>query len=102
MSVLWIGVIGTSLIAFLTKLAGHSIPGKYLSNARVLRINVMIPIALLSALVAVNTLAEKTSLALDHRVAGVGTALIALWFKAPYFVVVAGAAITSALAYRFF
>ena len=100
MNALWLGIIGTSLIAFLLKYLGHSIPEKYVSNPRALRINTLIPIALLSALVGVQTVTEKGQWVIDQRLAGVAVALIALSLKAPYFVVVISAAITSAALYR--
>ena len=64
MDALWIGLIATSVIAFLLKYVGHSVPEKWLSHPRVLKINGLIPIALLSALVAVQTFlpARETSL----------------------------------------
>jgi branched-subunit amino acid transport protein len=100
MNALWLGVLGTSLIAFLLKYLGHSIPEKYANNPRALRINTLIPIALLSALVGVQTITEKGKWVIDQRLAGVAVALIALSLKAPYFVVVISAAITSAVIYR--
>jgi branched-subunit amino acid transport protein len=100
MNALWLGVLGTSAIAFLLKYLGHSIPEKYLSNPRMLRINTLIPIALLSALVGVQTVTEKGKWVIDQRLAGVAVALVALSLKAPYFVVVISAAITSAALYR--
>ncbi|CAM8638182.1 AzlD domain-containing protein [Candidatus Planktophila dulcis] len=100
MNALWIGVLGTSAIAFTLKYLGHSIPEKYLTNPRMLRINTLIPIALLSALVGVQTITEKGEWVIDQRLAGVAVALIALSLKAPYFVVVISAAITSAVIYR--
>ena len=100
MSAMWIAVIGTSVIAFGLKYFGHSIPEKFLSNPRVLRINTLIPIALLSALVAVQTFSEKSALVIDQRVAGVAVAVIALALKAPLPVVVLGSAAASALMYH--
>jgi branched-subunit amino acid transport protein len=100
MSALWIGVLGTSAIAFALKYLGHSVPEKYLTNPRMLRINTLIPIVLLSALVGVQTIADKSKLVVDQRLAGVAVALIALLMKAPYFVVVISAAVTSAALYR--
>ncbi len=97
---MWIAVIGTSVIAFGLKYFGHSIPEKFLSNPRVLRINTVIPIALLSALVAVQTFSEKSALVIDQRVAGVAVAVIALALKAPFPVVVLGSAAASALMYH--
>ncbi len=101
MSQLWIAVLGTSLIAFGLKYFGHSVPEKYLSNPRVLRINTLIPIALLSALVAVQTIGDKSKLVIDQRVVGMSVAVIALMLKAPFPVVVIGSAAASALTFHY-
>ena len=101
MNAIWIGVIGTSAIAFALKYLGHSVPEKFLTNPRMLRINTLIPVVLLSALVAVQTVAEKSKLVIDQRLAGLAVAVIALALKAPYFVVVISAALTSALLFHF-
>ena len=100
MSPIWIAVIGTSLIAFALKYAGHSIPQRWLENPKIQKVNLLIPIALLSALVAVQTFTTKTSVMIDHRLAGVGVAVIALLLKAPFPVVVLSAAIASAAIYN--
>ena len=100
MSQMWIAVIGTSAIAFGLKFFGHSIPEKYLSNPRVLRINTLIPIALLSALVAVQTFSEKSKLVIDQRLVGMAVAVLALALKAPFPVVVLGSAAASALVFH--
>jgi hypothetical protein len=55
----------------------------------------------LTALVAVNTFADKTQLVLDNRALGMTAAIVLLIAKAPFPVVVLGAALTSALAYRY-
>mgnify|MGYP000396673611 CR=1 FL=1 len=101
MSQIWIAVIGTSAIAFGLKYFGHSVPQRYLSNPRMLRINTLIPIALLSALVAVQTITEKSKLVVDQRLAGMTVAVIALLLKAPFPVVVLGSALASALTFKF-
>ena len=98
---LWLGVIGTSVIAYALKLAGHSVPEKFLSHPLIKRINLLIPIALLSALVAVQSVTTKSAIVIDHRLAGLGAAILALFFKAPFPVVVLSAAITSAGFYHF-
>jgi branched-subunit amino acid transport protein len=100
MSALWIGVIGSSIALFVLRYLGYLVPEKFLTNPRMLRINTLIPIALLSALVGVQTLTEKGKWVIDQRLAGVAVALIALSLKAPYFVVVISAAVTSAVLYR--
>ncbi|MFM6841643.1 MAG: AzlD domain-containing protein [Candidatus Planktophila sp.] len=100
MTQLWIAVIGTSAIAFGLKYFGHSVPEKYLSNPRALRINTLIPIALLSALVSVQTFANKSALVIDQRIAGMTVAVIALMLKAPFPVVVLGSAAASAATFH--
>ena len=100
MSALWIVLIATSVIAFLLKYLGHSVPERWLSHPRVLKINSMIPIALLSALVAVQTFTVEKSLVIDQRLAGLAVAVIALILRAPFVVVVISAAATSAALYH--
>jgi len=102
MSAFWIAVIGSSALAFAIKVLGASVPESVLSHPRLLRINIFIPVALLTALVAVNTFADKTKLVIDNRALGMATAIVLLIAKAPFPVVVLGAALTSALAYRYF
>jgi len=102
MSPFWIATIGTSLIAFALKYAGHSIPQRWLENPKIQRVNLLIPIALLSALVAVQTFTSKATVMIDHRLAGVSVAVITLLLKAPFPVVVLSAAIASAAIYNWF
>ena len=101
MSPQWIAVIGTSAFAFALKYLGHSVPERFLQNPRITRINALVPIVLLSALVAIQSFTDKTKLVIDHRAAGVLVALIALKLKAPFPVVVISAAATSALLFHF-
>ena len=102
MNSFWIATIGTSVIAFALKYAGHKVPEKIFAHPKVQSINALIPIALLSALVAVQTFTEKSQLMIDHRLAGVSAAVIALILKAPFPVVVLSAAFTSAAIYNWF
>ena len=102
MSAFWIATIGTSVIAFLLKFAGHSVPERWLSHPKIQRINILIPIALLSALVAVQSFTTKTTLVIDQRIVGLVVATIALLLKAPFPVVVISAAISSAAVYNWF
>jgi branched-subunit amino acid transport protein len=102
MTPIWFAVLGASFTAFLNKYIGHSVPERWLNKPRFMRINTLVPIVLLSALVGVQTFASKKELVIDQRVAGVGAALILLKFKAPFPVVVVGAAITSAAIYNWF
>lgn len=100
MTAMWWGVIGTSVAAFGLKLLGHSIPHRYLEHPKIQKTNLLIPITLLSALVAVQTFAEKSKLVLDHRALGLTVAVIALKFRAPFPVVVILAAASSAAVFH--
>jgi branched-subunit amino acid transport protein len=100
MDALWVGLIATSVIAFLLKYLGHNVPEKWLSHPRVLKINALIPIALLSALVAVQTFTNGKELVIDQRLAGLAVAVIALILRAPFALVVISAAATSAALYH--
>jgi branched-subunit amino acid transport protein len=101
MSIFWVSLIGTSIVVFILRFTGHLVPEKYLTNPRMLRINTLIPVALLSALVAVQTFTKESALVIDQRLAGLGVAVAALMLKAPFPVVVLGAAITSAALFHF-
>ena len=98
----WLATIGTSAIAFLIKFSGTLIPASVLESRAVRRINALLPIAMLSALVAVQAFANKKELMLDHRAVGLVVAAIALRLKAGFPVVVGSAALVSALIVRFF
>lgn len=100
MSKFWIATIGTSVLAYLIKLSGTLIPVKILESQLIKRINALLPIAMLSALVAVQAFADKKELSVDHRAAGLLVAAIALRLKAGFPVVVASAALVSALIVR--
>ena len=102
MNKFWIATIGTSAIAFLIKFSGTLIPASVLESRAVRRINALLPIAMLSALVAVQAFANKKELVVDHRAVGLVVAAIALRLKAGFPVVVGSAALVSALLVRFF
>ena len=101
MSTMWWGVVGTSVAAFALKYLGHSIPQRYLAHPKIQKTNLLIPITLLSALVAVQTFSEKSKLIIDHRAVGLAVAVISLKLRAPFPAVVILAALSSALASHF-
>jgi len=100
MTIFWVATIGTSVIAFLLKYSGHSVPERWLSHPKIKKINALIPIALLSALVAVQSFSEKSQLMIDQRLVGLTVAIIALLLKAPFPIVVLSAALSSAAMYN--
>jgi hypothetical protein len=94
---MWTAIIVASAGCYLLKLAGLSVPAKVLDLAYVRRLADLIPVALLGALVAVETLSSGESLAADARLFGVGAAILALCIRAPFLVVVVVAATTTAI-----
>jgi len=100
MTSMWIATIATSIICFVLKYLGYSLPDSLLNRPVIQRINSLIPIALLSALVAVQTLGDGRSVQVDHRLVGVFVAGVALRFKASFPVMMLLAAIASALVYN--
>jgi uncharacterized membrane protein len=100
MNALWIATLGASLACYLLKLAGFLIPETLLKRPRLQRINELIPVVLLSALVAVQTVSDESKLVIDHRIAGVAVAAVALKMKVSFPIMMMLAAITSAIIYR--
>ncbi len=99
-SAAWAVVVLTGVLAYALKLLGHLAPSRWFAHPRLRRINELVPVVLLSALVVAQGLATRTHVVLDHRVAGLAAALVALWRRAPFPVVVLAAAVTSALVVR--
>lgn len=94
---LWTTVLLASALGFALKLLGYLVPHQLLDGAVVSRVTTMLPVALLAALVAVQTLtATGGALTLDARAAGVAVAGCALLLRAPFLVVVILAAATAA------
>jgi branched-subunit amino acid transport protein len=93
----WAAVLLGGLGCYLLKLAGLSVPPRVLERPLVARIADLVPVALLAALIAVQVLSSGQRLVLDARVAGLAAACGLLLLRAPFLVVVAGAALTAAL-----
>ena len=95
---MWTAILLASAGCYLLKLAGLSLPERVLSHPTVERVADLIPVALLAALVAVQVMADGTSLTVDARLLGLGFAVVALLLRMPFLVVVVGAAVVAALA----
>ena len=93
---MWVAVVAGSLGCYLEKLAGYLLPHSVLERTAVRRIAGLLPVALLAALVAVETFAAGQQLVIDARAAGLGAAVVALLLRAPFLVVVLAAAVTAA------
>ena len=97
MTGIWVAVLATAAGCYLLKLTGLTVPRSVLDNPRVRRFAELIPVALLAALTAVQTLGAGQALAIDPaRLAGLGAAVLALLLRAPFLVVIVVAAGTAA------
>lgn len=95
---LWWWLLVAVVLSYLTKLVGYLVPAKVLANPRMSRVAGTLTIGLLASLTVVNAAASGTSVVLDARIGALVAAGIALWFKAPFLVVVlAGAAAAAGL-----
>ena len=95
---MWTAILLACAGCYLLKLAGLSLPQRVLAHPTVERVADLIPVALLAALVAVQVFSDARSLTVDARVLGLGFAVVALLLRAPFLVVVVGAAVVAALA----
>jgi uncharacterized membrane protein len=94
---LWAGLLVASVACYLLKLAGISLPQRWLQNPRLQQTIPLLPVALLAALVATQTFSSGHHLVLDVRAAALGVALVAVLLRAPFLVVVVAASATAAL-----
>jgi uncharacterized membrane protein len=95
---MWTAVLVASALACALKFLGYVVPAQWLDGPRTSRVTSALPIALLSALVAVQTLTGPSgSLVVDSRLVAVAVACAALALRAPFLLVVVLAAGTAAL-----
>ena len=78
------------------KLAGHLVPAGFLERERPARIADLLTVALLAALIAVQTLGDGQALTVDARVPAVIVAAALYAVRTPFIVVVAVAAAVAA------
>ncbi|MFM8944549.1 MAG: AzlD domain-containing protein [Actinomycetota bacterium] len=95
---LWWAVLVGAAGCYALKLAGMSLPRRVLDDARVHRVGELLPVALLSALIAVQTFGRGEAVAVDGpRLVAVAAAVLAVRLRAPFLLVVGVAAATAAL-----
>jgi hypothetical protein len=93
----WTTVLVASALAYALKLLGHVVPARWLDGERTSRVTSALPIALLAALVGVQTLTSSSGhVVFDARAAAVAVAIGAVLLRAPFIVVVVLAAVVAA------
>jgi branched-subunit amino acid transport protein len=94
---MWPAVLVACGGCYVLKLAGMSLPERVLADRRVRRIGALLPVALLSALVATQTFTTGQELTLDARAVGLAVAVAAVLLRAPFLVVIVAATGATAL-----
>lgn len=94
---MWPTILLASGAAYALKLLGYIVPQRVLDTPLLRRITLLIPVALLSALIGLWTFVDGTSVTVDARVPGVAAAFIALLLRAPFLVVIVVAAAVTAV-----
>jgi hypothetical protein len=94
--VIWAAVLAGCLGCYLLKLAGWSVPARWLERPGLQRAAVLLPVPLLAALVVVQAFAGERALVLDARAAGLAVGALLVVLRAPFLLVVVAAAATAA------
>lgn len=98
MSELWIWILVACAAAYATKIIGYLVPAAWLQHRLVTQISGVLTVALLAALVAMNTVSGDDGLTFDARIGALLAAAVALILRAPFIVVViVGAAAAAGL-----
>ncbi|MGN7976993.1 MAG: branched-chain amino acid transporter AzlD [Microbacterium sp. 69-10] len=94
---LWNAVLLAACICVGLKAVGYLIPARLLEAPRPARISDLLTVALLGALVAVQSLGAGQAIVVDARVPAVLVAAGLLWMRQSFLVVVVAAAAVAAL-----
>jgi len=97
----WHVILLATAATLALKLAGHLVPASFLERERPARIADLLTVALLAALIAVQTLAVGQTLVVDARVPALVVAAALYAVRTPFIIVVAVAAAVAA-GIRFF
>jgi len=92
----WFWLLVAVAGCYLLKLAGLLVPARILAHRRVRAVIELLPVAMLGALIALQSVMNGREVVLDARLAGLAVAGIALLMRAPFLVVVVVAAVVTA------
>lgn len=94
---IWTAVLLTAAGCYALKVSGWFVPASWLERPRMRSAAVLLPVALLAALVVVQVFAAQRSLVVDTRAAALVAGAVCLWLRLPFLVVVLVTAATAAL-----
>lgn len=93
----WLPIIATVIGCFVLKAIGTFVPERVLERDRVAATTALVPVALIAAVTALQTVTIAQRYSIDARLAGVAVAAVAVAVRAPFLVVVVAASATAAI-----
>lgn len=94
---LWSAILLSSALVYSWKLFGYLVPEKFVSNPRIKELAALLTVALLAALVGIQTFVSSEGLLVDARLPAIVVAGILFYLRLPFVVVVIVAAAIAAL-----
>jgi branched-subunit amino acid transport protein len=94
---LWSAVLLSSAMVYSWKLFGYLVPEKFVSNPKIKELAALLTVALLAALVGIQTFVSAEGLSIDARVPAIVAAGVLFYLRVPFVVVVVVAAAIAAL-----
>jgi len=93
----WLAIVVAGIAVYSWKILGFMVPARVMEHPKVARIAALMTVALLAALVGVQTFATKAGLSIDARLPAVLLAALLAKFRVPFIVIVLAAAGLAAL-----
>jgi hypothetical protein len=94
---LWSAVLISSALVYSWKLFGYLVPERLVSNPKIKELAALLTVALLAALVGIQTFVSTEGLSIDARVPAIVAAGVLFYLRVPFVVVVVVAAAVAAL-----
>ena len=94
---LWTIVLVASIIVLAEKLVGYLVPPKLFESVPAKRVSGLLTVALLSALVAVNTVTDGPQIVVDARLPALLLACVLFALRVPFILVLIAAALCAAM-----
>jgi hypothetical protein len=94
---IWFAILLASVAVYSWKILGYLVPSSVLNNPTISRVASLLTVALLAALLGVQGLTTNSEIVFDARVPAIAVAAVLLYFRAPFVVMVAAAALVAGL-----
>ena len=94
---LWSAILISSALVYSWKLLGFLVPERFVSNPKIRELAALLTVALLAALVGIQTFVSAEGVLIDARVPALVVAGVLFYLRVPFVVVVIVAAAIAAL-----